>query len=130
MTRLIPIAIPVLAFALFLPVRATSAELLMLEQAGCQWCMRWDREIAPAYPKTAEGALAPLRRVDIHGEWPQDLDGVARERFTPTFVLVEDGREIGRLRGYAGDEFFWPMLDQLLSKLPKKQSISDVPPQR
>jgi len=120
----------VLAFALTLPGQALSAELVMMEQAGCAWCMRWDREIAPAYPRTAEGAIAPLRRVDIHGEWPQDLAGIAREPFTPTFVLVENGREIGRLRGYAGDQFFWPMLDELLSKLPQTQGDGEPAPQR
>ena len=31
---------------------------------------------------------------------------------------MEDGQEIGRLRGYAGDEFFWYRIDELLAKLP------------
>ena len=65
---------------------------------------------------------APLRRVDITQEWPSDLDFVARERFTPTFVLIEDGREIDRLRGYPGDEFFWYLLDQMIAKLPQETS--------
>ena len=98
-----------------LPARA--AELLMLEQPGCVWCARFNAEIAPAYPKTAEGARAPLRRVDITGDWPDDLAGIATERFTPTFVLVEDGKEVGRIRGYPGDEFFWYLLAELLAKL-------------
>jgi thioredoxin-related protein len=97
---------------------ARAAELVMLQQPGCVWCARWDREIAPAYPKTAEGKRAPLRRVDITKPWPQDLAGVRLERLTPTFVLVEDGAEIARLRGYPGDEFFWFLLDQMLAKLP------------
>jgi hypothetical protein len=37
--------------------------------------------------------------------------------FTPTFVLVEDGREIARLRGYPGDQFFWALVDEMLAKL-------------
>lgn len=94
-----------------------TAELLMLEQPGCVWCARFDAEIAPAYPNTEEGRRAPLRRVDITREWPADLKGIASERFTPTFVLVEDGREIGRIRGYPGDEFFWYLLDELIAKL-------------
>jgi len=97
------------------PVRA--AELLMLEQPGCVWCARFNEEIAPAYPKTAEGDRAPLRRVDITEAWPADLAGIARERFTPTFVLVEKAEEVGRIRGYPGDEFFWYLLAELLAKL-------------
>ncbi len=108
-----------LAMAVLAALPATAAELLMLEQAGCAWCARFNKEIAPIYAKTEEGRLAPLRRVDIHAPWPDDLAGILPERFTPTFVLVEDGREIGRMRGYAGDEFFWVLLQELLEKLPQ-----------
>ena len=41
---------------------------------------------------------------------PPDLGFIRRERFTPVFVLVEEGREIGRIRGYPGDTFFWGLL--------------------
>lgn len=101
---------------------AAAAELLMLEQPGCVWCARFDVEIAPAWPKTAEGKRAPLRRVDITERWPADLEGIAKERFTPTFVLVEDGREVGRLRGYVGDEFFWYRIGELLALLPAEET--------
>jgi thioredoxin-related protein len=89
----------------------------MYEQAGCAWCKRFDAEIAPAWPKTEQGKRAPLRRVDIHEPAPEDLAGITVERFTPTFVLVEDGKEIARLRGYPGDEFFWHLVDDMLAKL-------------
>jgi thioredoxin-related protein len=96
---------------------ALATELLMLEQKGCAWCIRWHQEIGEAYPNTEQGKLAPLRRVDIH-EWPDDLEYIARERVTPTFVLISNNREVARLRGYPGDHFFWPMLDEMLSQLP------------
>ena len=102
-----------------LPVRASAAaQLLKLEQPGCHWCARFNAEIAPAWPKTAEGRRAPLRRVDITEPWPADLAHIRKERFTPTFVLLSDGREIGRLRGYVGDEFFWYLAGELVTKLP------------
>ncbi len=44
---------------------ASAAELVMFERAGCPWCRNWDREIATIYPKTPEGAKAPLRRVSL-----------------------------------------------------------------
>lgn len=99
-----------------------AAELIMLEQPGCVWCARFNAEIAPAYAKTEEGRRAPLRRVDITGEWPADLEGIPSERFTPTFILVEDGREIGRMRGYPGDEFFWYLLGDLIGKMDRTES--------
>ncbi|WP_422377932.1 transcriptional regulator [Roseibium sp.] len=99
---------------------ATAAELIMVEQPGCSWCQRWNEEIGVAYPKTEEGKAAPLRRVDITEGWPEDLEGVPRERLTPTFILVSDGKEIDRLRGYPGEHFFWPLLSAMLEKLPAK----------
>lgn len=103
--------------ALLAAAPALSAELIMFEQAGCAWCKRWNEEIGPAYPNTDEGRIAPLRRVDINKPVPEDLSNIRIERFTPTFVLVENGQEIGRMRGYQGDEFFWFLLDDMLKKL-------------
>ena len=100
------------------PVPALAAQLVMLEQPGCPWCRRFNEEIAPAYAKTDEGRRAPLRRVDITEPWPSDLSKIRKERLTPTFVLIDDGVEIDRLRGYPGDDFFWGLLDDMLAKLP------------
>lgn len=95
-----------------------------MEQPGCVWCKKFNEEIAPAYPNTEEGAHAPLRRVDITQDWPEDLAHIRPERLTPTFVLLDDGVEIDRLRGYPGDAFFWGLLDRMLSKLPAADPAS------
>jgi len=84
-------AVLALSFVSALPLEA--AELVLVEQLGCEWCKRWNEEIAPIYPKTTEGAHAPLRRVDLQ-EMPRDLSVTRRVNFTPTFLIVEDGREI------------------------------------
>jgi hypothetical protein len=96
---------------------ATAAELIMFERAGCPWCEAFDREIAPIYPKTEEGRRAPLRRVNIEHKPPSDLVFLDRERLTPLFVLVDRGREIGRIRGYPGEDHFWGSLGALIKKL-------------
>jgi len=66
----------------------------MFEQTGCAWCEAFDREIAPIYPKTAEGQRAPLRRVNIDHALPSDLAFIKVERLAPLFVLVEKGQPI------------------------------------
>jgi thioredoxin-related protein len=96
---------------------ARAAELIMFEQAGCEWCEVFDREIAPVYGKTEEGLRAPLRRVDTARRLPPDLAFIEPERLTPLFVLVDGGREIGRIRGYPGEDHFWGLLGVLLKKL-------------
>ncbi len=92
-----------------------AAELVMVEQEGCHWCAQWDAEIAPIYPKTDEGQRAPLRRVGLR-DLPEDIEFRSRPVFTPTFVLVENGKELGRMEGYAGDEFFWFLLGKMLDE--------------
>jgi hypothetical protein len=119
-----------IALALLLALAGASAhaaELLMFEQKGCVWCERFDREIAPAYEKTDEGKRAPLRRVDIGKPMPADLAFVRRERFTPVFVLVDSGREFGRIRGYPGDTFFWGLLAGMIEKLDRGESAAPEP---
>ena len=91
-------------------------ELIMFESDSCPWCKTWHKQIGPIYSKTTEGKQAPLRTVDIYKKAPKDIEHINQGRFTPTFVLVEKGVEIGRIRGYPGEDFFWGMLDELLQK--------------
>jgi thioredoxin-related protein len=105
------------------PGPAAGAELIMFESAGCPYCARWHREIGPIYPKTDEAKRAPLRRVDIAAPRPADLAGIRDVIYTPTFVLLHEGREIGRIVGYNGDEAFWSLLSELVAKLGRQ----DIP---
>ena len=89
----------------------------MFERSGCPWCVRWDREVAPAYAKTAEGQRAPLRRHSLDNGQPQDIKLDLPVRYTPTFVLVDGGREVGRITGYADNAMFWGMLSPIIARL-------------
>lgn len=93
---------------------ASSAELLMFERAGCPWCARWNREVAPGYVQSDEGRYAPLRRVDIDQGQPQGVQLKLPVRYTPTFVLVDEGREIGRLIGYIDAATFWGLFAKMV----------------
>ena len=95
-------------------VSAPAAELVMFERAGCVWCSRLNAEIAPIYPNTDASRSAPLRRIDVDRPLPTDLVGIDAGPFTPTFVVVDKGREVGRIRGYPGDAFFFGLLDRIL----------------
>ena len=94
-------------------------ELLMFERPGCVWCQRWDAEIAPAYPRTTEGALAPLRRVNIRDQATADVSLERPITLKPTFVLAYEGREIGRILGHPGNEAFYGLLGELLNRIPR-----------
>jgi len=102
--------------AVFFALPAWATELIMVEQVGCIYCEKWNAEIAPIYPKTAEGRAAPLRRIDLYEPVPDDLSLAGTVSFTPTFILVEDGKELARIEGYPGDAFFWGLLEMMLKK--------------
>jgi hypothetical protein len=108
----------VVAFALSgQHTRTAAAELIMFEAAGCPWCQRWHAEVGKAYVHSPEGRRAPLRRVQLG----TPLGDVALSRpvhATPTFVLAHDGRELGRITGYPGADFFWGMLAELMRQMP------------
>lgn len=94
-----------------------AAELVVFERAGCVWCERWNAEVGSIYDKTDESRKAPLRRVDLAQGAPADLSRLKPVVFTPTFVLVDKGEEIGRIEGYADEAFFYAYLNGLIGKL-------------
>jgi hypothetical protein len=91
---------------------AAGMRLIMVEEPGCRFCRKWDAEIAPGYRKSAEGRFAPLKRVR---RGAPELEGLAPIVFTPTFVVMRAGEELGRITGYPGADYFYPELRPILS---------------
>lgn len=99
------------------PAFASASELVMFEQAGCVYCQRWERDVGTLYDRTDEARVLPLRRVDIQNQKTSGIALTSPVRFTPTFVVVDQGREVGRITGYSNDTAFWGLLDALAAKL-------------
>ena len=112
------------AALVFPPGAARAAELVMFEAQGCAYCAMWNQEVGVGYPKSDEGRRAPLRRVYASDPEPTDIQLAKPIVYTPTFVLVgDDGKEVGRIDGYAGAEFWWWFLDTLMKKLPEEAVV-------
>jgi hypothetical protein len=111
-------AVTVAASALAATTGPARAEmiLLMFEEPGCAWCRRWTEEVGGEYPITPEGQAAPLVRVQLRDPVPEGITLVSQPRFTPTFVVVQDGAEVGRIEGYPGEDFFWGLLGRILER--------------
>ena len=75
--------------------------------------------MGPAYPNTEEGRLAPLRRINLDEGHPSDLQLSLPVRFSPTFVLVHEGREIGRIVGYMDAATFWGLYSRMIEDFRK-----------
>lgn len=86
--------------------------LIMVEEKGCRFCRLWDAQIGRAYPKSAEGRFAPLKRVR---RGAPEIRGFNPVVYTPTFIVVRSGEEIGRVTGYPGQDYFWSELTPILS---------------
>ena len=86
--------------------------LIMVDEPGCSYCRKFDAQIGPGHQKTEEGKFAPLMRVRRKSP---ELKGYNPVIYTPTFLLVRRGEELGRLTGYPGPEYFYTELDALLA---------------
>ena len=107
---------------LLLPLTAEAeparTELVMFELGTCIYCAVWNDAVGRTYGDTAVGRRAPLRRVDLRKPRPADLEQVTGVRMTPTFVLMHDGREVGRIPGYIDRPSFWKQVEALMWRVP------------
>lgn len=99
------------------PVTAAEGELskgtllLMIEDRGCPYCAKFDAETRAGYVNSAEGKLAPLVR---RRRGDPEIAFIQRVVYSPTFVLLVNGREVGRTVGYQGSELFWMEIANLM----------------
>ena len=114
-----------LCVTIMLAQAANAAELIMYRRDGCPWCAKWDREIGPIYPKTDLNQRAPLRLINLDHDRDLPITHGAI-RYTPTFVLADNGREVGRIEGYPGEDYFWPRVTNLLEML-KEAGTAAIP---
>lgn len=80
----------------------------MVEEDGCYWCVRWNKEIFYIYLKMVEGRIVLLRWYDLYSEI---FDVIFEKKvcFILIFILVCDGVEVGWIEGYFGEDFFWSL---------------------
>lgn len=104
-----------------LPYLATpalhAAELIVVESDDCPYCVQFHAEVGEIYPKTEEGKRAPLRTWQLGTPFPENYLMKEPVTFTPTFILIDNNKEVDRLVGYQGDEFFWYLINEMLGKL-------------
>ena len=117
MMRVVPATLMFLALAASMPA-ARAAELVMFDLKGCQWCAKWHREIGPAgYVRLPGADRAPLRIYRLGTPTPADIKPLLPIAGTPTFVLMDNGVEIDRFSGYAGEDWFFGRMQLALDKL-------------
>jgi hypothetical protein len=94
-------------------VRRMPAVLVMVGDPGCPYCAQWKAEVKIPYARSPEGAFAPLVEL-LRGD--PSLRGVERIVYSPTFLVLSNGVEVGRIVGYQGADLFWMELEPLMAK--------------
>ena len=93
--------------------KSAALSLVMVEDPGCVYCRKWHEEVGPGYPLSDEGKAAPLVRLRMGSP---ALGAFKTVKYTPTFILVREGHEVDRIVGYAGADFFWSAMAEMLEK--------------
>jgi hypothetical protein len=122
--RLCALAIVFMALALSLPLaaapkaappdlRSAPAVLVMVGDPGCPYCARWEAEVGHSYRASKEGKFAPLA---VYQRGDPEISNLKKIVYSPTFVMLAYGQEVGRIVGYQGSDLFWMQLEPLVAK--------------
>ena len=101
-------------FLLMLPIKVSANELkiLMFDSNFCMFCEAWEQEIGIVFEKSDYAKYFQLMRRDRSKQDQINIDLKSTVIGTPTFVIINKNREIGRIVGYSGAEMFWWQLSE------------------
>ncbi len=99
------------------PARADApTEIVVLEAPGCIYCTIFRRDVLPAYQTSPRAAEVPIRFVDLNDEKAGSLGLTQPVDTVPTFVILRNNEELGRIPGYVGPETFFHGINYILSR--------------
>ena len=97
-------------------IAAADSQLIMVTSDYCPYCQAWERDIGVVYHKSPYAPSLPLTRVYVESKLPEDMTFQRPVIGTPTFLIIHDGKEIDRQRGYIDAEMFWWWLSEHKTK--------------
>ena len=98
-----------------IPAAPVAMELVVLEAPGCIYCGLFRRDVLPSYQASGRAKEMPIRFVDINDAAADALGLDSPVDIVPTFVVLKNNHEVGRIPGYTGPEFFFHTINHLLS---------------
>lgn len=93
-------------------------ELVVMEAPGCIYCDLFRRDVLPTFQSSERGREMPVRFVDLNDEAAEKLATDGPVDVVPTFLIMKNQREIGRIPGYVGPEFFFHSINHVISSAP------------
>lgn len=104
------------AFETATSLRPAPVELLVFEHPDCQYCQVFRRDVLPRYRESTSASQTPIRYIDLARTDTTGLNLRASIHVVPTFVLMQNGREVDRIVGYWAPDNFFKMLSTLLAQ--------------
>ena len=101
-----------LNFAALPHIAIASTRLVMVTSDHCPFCQAWERDVGVLYDKSPYAPSLPITRVDIGSAMPEGVALQSPVLGTPTFLIIQNGQEIDRQRGYDDQEMFWWWLSE------------------
>ncbi|MEQ1671926.1 MAG: thioredoxin family protein [Hyphomicrobium sp.] len=90
-------------------------QLVVMETPDCIYCSIFRRDVLPSYEISERGKEMPVRFLDVNDVPKTGIELQSPIDILPTFVIVKDNHEIGRIPGYMGPEDFFHSINYLLS---------------
>ena len=93
---------------------ANDVQLVMFTSKDCPACQSWEKKIGVVYKKSQYQIALPLKRVIVSHPVPDWISIQQPIRGTPTFIITENGQEVGRITGFKDPEMFWWQLSSFI----------------
>ena len=105
--------------------RGGSPMLIYVYSPECGACRQFDGEVGAIYPKTNESLALPMERVLID-DWQAKRHQLvecasAAVIGTPTFLQIQNCRELDRITGYSDAELFWLGHRRMMNRIESEQ---------
>ena len=105
--------------------RDGSPMLIYVYSPECGACRQFDGEVGAIYPKTNESLALPMERVLID-DWQAKRHKLvecasAAVIGTPTFLQIQNCRELDRITGYSDEELFWLGHRRMMNRIESEQ---------
>ena len=105
--------------------RDGSPMLIYVYSPECGACRQFDGEVGAIYPKTNESLTLPMERVLID-DWQAKRHQLvecasAAVIGTPTFLQIQNCRELDRITGYSDAELFWLGHRRMMNRIESEQ---------
>lgn len=97
------------------PGADATMEIVVMEAPGCIYCTLFRRDVLPSYAASQQAKDVPIRFVDVNEEAADALGLDSPIDIVPTFVVLRNNHEVGRIPGYVGPENFFHSINHLIA---------------